>query len=369
MTTASTQPTADMELHSQVIQQLLQSMDCAQYLKDSLSQFLGNITTNVNHKDLAYHLFCIVTLYISKQTTLDNEQMSVLCRSAYYQPTSTAFGDLLAPAIEQLRQDWSESNASSESLGAPLQIEDVDMSEDPDNVSQALSISRSITPDRFVREAEKCLLVASNFSGAVSSKDSKDIANLKSQYPFGYRLMTGQGWSSQSGLGPDGSGIQAPLDENTLAHTFRYRESPTGLGYTNKPSSKIPGNDNHTAPSGKQAEAFVDPASAAWHQYTVDPRGGDLTAKPDYMYDINTTLPREAVHSHLLRTGINSGVKTIIQDQCVIHDKWRDISNHTSALQIKKSVPQKMPKTTTETTLKTPRTFVLDGNSNGFTGW
>ena len=58
--TAPTQQREGLGLCSEVIDQLLQSVDCTQHLKDSLGQFLSNITADANHKHLAYHLFCTV---------------------------------------------------------------------------------------------------------------------------------------------------------------------------------------------------------------------------------------------------------------------------------------------------------------------
>ncbi|KAI3328392.1 hypothetical protein F4824DRAFT_493174 [Ustulina deusta] len=361
MATTSTLHEADLEFRNEVISKLLDSVDCAKHMKDSFGQFLGSITADANHKHLAYHLFCIVTLYISKQTTLDEEQMSVLCR-----------------IIEQLRQEWGDGDASSETSAASLYTKNDDVcskqsaspstaalprteaggtmnfaaksvvSGEANNICEALqniSIARSTTPDSFVREAEKCILTSPSFHGAVGSKDTAD---LESQYPFGYRLMTEQGWSGQSGLGADGSGIQRPLDAYTLSRVFKDHESPVGLGYALNAGKKVPTNGNSTGESKKQTNGFAG-ASTAWNQYVTDPRTGDETAKSGYNYEAAINAPRGTRVDYGKRIQTKGKTKTIVQDQCVINDNWKDTSNYASTPQAQKNMSQgisgKTPKT------------------------
>ncbi|KAI1426918.1 hypothetical protein F5Y12DRAFT_793645 [Xylaria sp. FL1777] len=344
---------ADLEFRNEVIDKLLGSVDCGKTMKDSFGQFLRNITADANHKHLAYHLFCIVTLYISKQTTLDEEQMSILCR-----------------IVEQMRQEWSGSNASSENSTAPLYTEEEDVfSEQPvsssvatlphtqaggamaivskdvltgdaNNVSEALhrlSISRSPTPDSFVRGTGKCTVAVSNFHKGIGSKVKEE--DLKSQYPFGYRLMTKQGWAAESGLGPYGSGIPRPLDAHVLTLGLRDHESPTGLGYAPNASTKLPVDEDCTAEAERQMDGPVGISTKKWHRYVEDPRAGDETAKSSYTYNTAIKAPQGTGVGHGKTTKTNGNIKTIVQGECVIKDKWKDTSNYTSASQAQETVP------------------------------
>ncbi|KAI0189339.1 hypothetical protein EV127DRAFT_408876 [Xylaria flabelliformis] len=333
---------ADINFRREVINQLVNSVDCTEHLKTSFRQFLGNITADVKHKDLAYHLFLTTTLYISKKVVLDEEQMAVICRT-----------------VEQLRQEWSNEGASSEPSNTTSHIrvsEHDDMYPSPFSVAPSLRVepedaitpaaskvadgdvgsmcdtlerirfSRSTTPDSFVREAEKHVLVAPNFHEAVQPKDTAD---LSSQYPYGYKLMRKQGWSNRSGLGPDGSGIQRPIDAYALANFLGENESPTGIGFASKPSSTAPTNGNSAGKLEKRTNK-VTAAVSPWRQYAADPYTGDKSAKNGYRNNdaISTVQPN---------TETDGNTNTIDQDQCVIKDVWKDTSKHKSTHHIQKN--------------------------------
>ncbi|KAJ8128965.1 hypothetical protein O1611_g4666 [Lasiodiplodia mahajangana] len=318
-------PQVDIEFRNEVIDQLLVSVDHAKDLKASVGQFLANITAKTNHRHLAYHLFCTITLYISKQTTLDEEQMIVLCR-----------------IIEQLQREWSGDDATSGHPNVSPYTSTADSDDtwpkrnfrpvlphaEPDRIGTSdaknaagddienlcgaldpMNIARSTTPDSFVREARRHTLTAPNFHNAVIQEDASD---LKSQYPFGHRLMTKQGWSQQSGLGPDGTGIQRPIDADIVAHTFQESKSSVGLGYT-----KAQANDSPTE-TRKQTDALPSTAPA-WHQYVADPNTGDKRARNMYRYE-GSSGTAGAIRGQLTPT--NANVKTIVQGQYTINDSW-----------------------------------------------
>ncbi|KAI0972577.1 hypothetical protein F4678DRAFT_460145 [Xylaria arbuscula] len=379
MATESALREADLDFRNEVIDKLLDSVDCAKHLKDSFRQFLANITANANHKDLAYHLFCIVTLYLSKKTTLDDEQISAVCR-----------------IIEQLRREWGGSDTSSANSPVPLYTEDGDgysgklgsssgvattpipeaggamifatqdvASSDADEMCDALhqfSIGRSATPEGFVRGAGKCILSIPDFHKGIVSNDETD---LKSHYPFGYRLMTGQGWSSQSGLGPNGSGIQRPLDAFSSANMHGDYESPIGLGYASKASDTASKNGKPRQISKEKVNGSVNTATA-WNQYGKDPRAGDEVAKPGYKFSaaINTTRTRTA-HANSTRT--DGDLKVIIQGQCEINDNWKDTSNYKAASQSQKKVSQGAFEKATKPPFEDSHVFVpYSGRSQGW---
>ncbi|KAI1756750.1 hypothetical protein F4782DRAFT_549218 [Xylaria castorea] len=369
---------ADVDFRCEVINRLVNSVDCAEHLKTSFQQFLGNITADVKPKDLAYHLFLTITLYISKKVVLDKEQMSVICRT-----------------VEQLRQEWSDKGASSEHLNTlPYVPEHDDMHPrsfsvatslraepedsmtpatsnvaegDVDSVCDALEriqFSRSTTPDSFVREAEKHALVTPNFHEAIQPKDTAD---LSSQYPYGYKLMSKQGWSNRSGLGPDGSGIQRPIDAHALAHPFGDNESPTGIGFASKSSSKAPTNGNPTKKSEKQMDDFAGAASP-WRQYVADPDNGDKSAKNGYVSNnaINTAQGNSVLQGATTQT--NGNTKTTFQDQCVVTDIWKDSSKHKSTHHVQKNAaPHASPCETAKAPSKNTNAFIPCTGTSG--GW
>ncbi|KAI0537603.1 hypothetical protein GGR58DRAFT_471185 [Xylaria digitata] len=350
MATTSDSNEADLEFRNEVIDKLLDSVDCTKYLKDSFGQFLGNITVNTNHKQLAFHLFCTVTLYISKQTTLDQEQMSVLCR-----------------IIGKLRQEWSDGDASSEHSIAPSYTEnnvvcpkrsassgsttlpcaEVDdamastakgaVGDDIGSVCETLkhtNIACPSTPENFVRGAEKHIPGTSNFDQAINSKDVDD---LKSQYPFGYRLMAKQGWSDSSGLGPNGTGIRRPIHTDTSTGVFRDRDSPLGLGYLPKASSNIIV-DGSRPENAEQTKRFTSTATT-WHQYVAEylTRGGTAETNDQSDHATNLMRPTRLAHKASTQTQTipsstgNSKTKIIVQDECVINDVWKDTSKYACA--------------------------------------
>ncbi|KAI0872655.1 hypothetical protein GGS24DRAFT_466567 [Hypoxylon argillaceum] len=349
MAVASNLHETDMEFRNEVIDQLLHSVDCARHFKASLGQFLANVTTDANHKHLAYHLFCTVTLYISRKTTLDEEQMTVLCR-----------------IIEQLRHEWGGDNASSESSHTPphtIRTTDHDdvlpkqghtsstatvpraeagytmnsTSKDiakAGNVCEAVEntkITRSTTPDSFVRAAKKHTPTTPNFHEAVTPEDKAD---LKSQYPFGHRLMTKQGWSHRSGLGPDGSGIQRPIDADVLARAI-------GPAYAPKASGEAHANDNYTDETRTRADSSNGKARA-WHQYVADPDTGDKSAKKGYGYDETADTTGRIRGTHGINASNNSNSRTFSQDNYVINDSWRGVSNRRSSPHVQDHVPYKV---------------------------
>ncbi|KAI1312585.1 hypothetical protein F5Y03DRAFT_241648 [Xylaria venustula] len=343
---------ADFEFRNEVIDKLLDSVDCAKHLKDSFRQFLGNITTGTNHEDLAYHLFCIVTLYLSKKTNLDDEQMSAICR-----------------IIEQLRREWGGSDTSAVNSPVPLYTEDKDgyfrktgspsgvatmpvpeaggamvfaaqnvASSGADEICDTLhqiSIGRSATPEGFVRGADNCIISTPDFHKGIISDDETD---LKSHYPFGYRVMAGQGWSSQDGLGPNGFGIQRPLDAITLANMHGDHESPIGLGYASKANDTASMNGKSEHNSKEQVKVSVNKATA-WHQYGKDPRAGDEVAKSGYKFRTAIDTSRTNI-THTDRKQKEGGLKVIIQGQCAINDKWKDTSKDKGVSQSQRNMSQ-----------------------------
>ncbi|GAP86222.1 hypothetical protein SAMD00023353_0303650 [Rosellinia necatrix] len=313
---------ADLEFRNGVIKHLIDSVDCTEHLGVSLEQFLGNITAGVNHKHLAYHLFCIVNLYIAKQTTLDQEQMSAIRR-----------------IIEQLREEWSNNTTSlgcsstqphtsfpihsdkpcawRESFPSP-RTELIDATEhDVESVCEALNhvdIAHPSTPDRFVREDEKYMLKPTNFHEAVESKEMDD---LKSQYPFGHRVMRGQGWLASRGLGPDGLGIPRPLDTNLLIRDLKHHESPHGLGYVPKTYENAHTMSDSTKGTAEKTEAPVSPVKA-WQEYVADHRIDDRATKTSRGYE-----PR--IDASSVATALTDDcIKATVQDQYVINDIWKN---------------------------------------------
>ncbi|TRX96665.1 hypothetical protein FHL15_002567 [Xylaria flabelliformis] len=339
---------ADINFRREVINQLVNSVDCTEHLKTSFRQFLGNITADVKHKDLAYHLFLTTTLYISKKVVLDGEQMSVICRT-----------------VEQLRQEWSNEGASSElsSTISHTRVSEHDMHPSPfsdapslrvepeDAITPAASkvaegdvgsmcdtlerirFSRSTTPASFVREAEKHVLVAPNFHEAIQPEDTAD---LSSQYPYGYRLMRKQGWSNRSGLGPDGSGIQRPIDASALASFLGDNESLTDMEFASKSSSPAPTNGIIAGKLEKRTNKVAAGVSP-WRQYAADPYTGDISAKNGYGNNdrISTAQPNTLLQG--VTTETDGNTNTIDRDQCVIKDVWKDTSKHKSTRHIQKN--------------------------------
>ncbi|KAI1356569.1 hypothetical protein F5Y01DRAFT_309978 [Xylaria sp. FL0043] len=341
---------ADLDFRNEVIEKLLASVGWPQHLKDSLGQFLHVATADANHKHLAYHLFCIATLYISKQINLDEEQQSVICRT-----------------VEQLRRDWGGGDAPSENL--PLRGENGHSkqtavsntitnghfeqngsaghavephAEDEGAVAStgkdlatggvneacpapdSPSIARSATPDSFVRGGEKCILEGPNFHGAVSSDDGTD---LKSQYPFGFRLMSKQGWGQQNGLGPDGSGIPRPLDANTVRNAYGLNEPPIGLGYEGQINGKKTVLKEEKLPGSYAGKA------KAWKSYVEDPRTGDEKARSDSKCDTAGVARHEIVPK-------KGDTKLIFQDDNIITDTWKSSSDPRRASRTQKNAQQ-----------------------------
>ncbi|KAI0555334.1 hypothetical protein F4679DRAFT_523354 [Xylaria curta] len=338
---------ADINFHHEVINQLANSMGCAEHLEIAVRSFLSAITTNVKYKDLAYHIFLTVTLYISKKVILDEEQMSVICRT-----------------VEQLRQEWGNEGASSELSNSYMRVpKQDDMHPNPLNVAPSLrtelgdaitpavnnvtegdigsvcdvlervQFSRSDTPDSFVREAEKHVLVAPNFHGAIQPKDTAD---LSSQYPYGYKLMRKQGWSNQSGLGPDGSGIQRPIDADAMAHCFGDNESSAGIGFASKSNSKAHTNGNSSGKPEKQTNESSG-AVSPWRKYTADPYIGDKSAKDSYGNNAINATQRDKVPRRATTETNGNTHTTTDQDQCVIKDTWVDTSKHKSTHHVHKN--------------------------------
>lgn len=269
-------------------------------------------------------------------------------------------------AIEQLRREWSDDNVSTKNDTATLSTKGDVISDDAEDVCQALQhciLARSTTPYGFVREMEEWALAPTNFHEAVGSKDT---AHLESQYPFGYRVMTRQGWEDKGGLGPHGSGIPSPLDGETLALAYRDPETSTGLGYATKASTKVTENDTFTQATNKRINMVADPASTAWHKYAEDPFAGDLAARSNYVYD-ETSVPRRAVLSRSLPTETDGNVNIIVQGQWIIEDTWKDTSNHLSDPDSKKDVSEEIPIIKSETIITEPWNFA--GSNTSFNGW
>ncbi|KAI1118732.1 hypothetical protein F5Y14DRAFT_178235 [Nemania sp. NC0429] len=306
---------ADSEFPNEVIEQILRSVDCDKRMKASLGQFLGNVTANANHKHLAYHLFCTVILYVSKHTTLNEEEMSVLCR-----------------IIGQLRQEWSSDDASPEKFDEPLCVGTADHDEvspkhsleatkhveggdvdDFPEVPDHAQIPRPITPiPGFMREAERHTPATPNFHDAMSSKDKAD---LESQYPFGHRLMTKQGWSNQRGLGPDGSGIQRPIDAYIFAGSFTSSGCPAR-----------PGRDPET--NGRSiAHKCHSQKVTAWHQYSANPDLGDRIADIHYRGHDTADGTGQIQVDHPTAAPASSSIKSITQD-----DNQKVIPTHRNKL-------------------------------------
>ncbi|KAI0410311.1 hypothetical protein F5X98DRAFT_368885 [Xylaria grammica] len=390
MAMPSSSQTADLEFRSEVINKLLDSVDCAKNLKNSFRQFLLNITADANHTHLAYHLFCTVTLYISQRITLDEEQMSVLCR-----------------IIGQLRQEWGDSNAPSEHSTTSSYNEDIVVrpektvlpgspnlpctevrgaialaAEDAANndigyileTLEHANIARSGTPDNFVREVEKHVPAAFNFQRAANMDST---AGLESQYPFGYRLMAKQGWSGHSGLGPNGTGIRGPIDADTTACVFRIQDSPRGLGYTPKANSNAPLGGASTEKTEKQINEFAG-ARAAWPHHVADTRTGDKTARTVYRHDSSTTnlvqptrlVQGAPIHTQVVSsTTTNNNTKTIIRDKYVTNDNWKDTSNYASTPHAQKNVSREIWGKTVKPPFVEAGDFVPCGGSSAEEGW
>lgn len=229
--------------------------------------------------------------------------------------------------IEQLRKEWSNDDASPEKFNEPLCAGPADHDEvcpkqsleatenieggDVDNIRGVLKhakVPRPITPNGFVREAAKHTPAAPNFREAMRSKDKAD---LESQYPFGHRLMTKQGWSGQNGLGPDGSGIQRPIDADILARHFTESESPAGLGCETDTNGKSPAHKTHRQ------------NITAWHQYAADPHKGDKTAQAICRNHDTADGAEKLKVAHPAAASTSANSKTIIQNGFIIRDNWK----------------------------------------------
>ncbi|KAI1281093.1 hypothetical protein F5Y07DRAFT_355359 [Xylaria sp. FL0933] len=344
---------ADLDFRTEVIEKLLASVGWPQHLKDSLGQFLHVATADANHKHLAYHLFCIATLYISKQTTLDEEQQSVICRTVGQLRRDWGGGDVpsenppshgetgnskQAAVSDTITNGHFEQNGSAGHAIEPhaeaegtVAFTGKDLATgDVNEGCPALhspSIARSATPDSFVRGGEKCILEGPNFHGAVSSDDGTD---LKSQYPFGFRLMSKQGWGQQNGLGPDGSGIPRPLDANTVRHTYGIHESPVGLGYEGQTNGK-----KTILKEEKPPGSYGDKAKA-WKSYVADPRTGDEEARSDSKCDTAEVTRHEMVPK-------KGDTKIILQNDNIITDTWKRSSDSPRASQTQKNAQPEVP--------------------------
>ncbi|KAJ2986448.1 hypothetical protein NUW58_g5021 [Xylaria curta] len=334
----------DSRFRHGVIDYLLEPIDCPDYVKASVREFLRAITTKTMHKHLAYHLFCTINIFISRRTILDEEQRSVLRRTT-----------------EQLLQEWSDNNTSPDSSHTPPLHTGVSVHSDAspkqstpintvnslhtepghvlgsdterlargdvDNLCEAFNrivFARSSTPRSFVRATEKRVLATPRSHEAISSEDA---AHLESQYPFGYNLMTKQGWSDSEGLGPDGSGIRRPIDAHYVTRGFRDHGSSAGLGLASNASSRVLTNGNSTRHAMKQANTLASPA-ALRNQYIADPHAGDKTAK---------TVSRAIIRQNAENNTTN---EAIAQDQYLIEDKWKDTSNNTSTYYTRENFPK-----------------------------
>lgn len=164
-------------------------------------------------------------------------------------------------------------------------------------VLEHVKISRPITPTGFVREVRRHSPATPNFRNATKSNDKAD---LESQYPFGHRLMTKQGWSDRSGLGPDGSGIQRPIDVDVRARNLTKSPRPAGLGYEPSPNRRSLAHKNR-----KQKVT-------AWHQYAADPHIGDKTAEKVYEGHETADGAEQTKVAHTAATPASANSKTII---------------------------------------------------------
>ncbi|KAI0404164.1 hypothetical protein F4802DRAFT_615961 [Xylaria palmicola] len=344
--------TADLEFRDEILSRLVGHLDCDEDLRASLRLFLTGITADANNKHLAYHLFCSVTLYISKYITLSQEQMSAVCQ-----------------IIEKLRKEWGDDDPVAETSNGQSSTRTPEHDvfsgrSDPysaatsplvnsevtgipairnitgcnvDNVCEKLEsadfASRTF-PRSFVPKAEKHVPIPPNFHDAVKSDDT---ATLKSKYPFGYRVMRQQGWSDQTGLGRDRSGIQQPIDAHALAQGFKD-ESLFELGYARKAHSRVSTNKTPLEKAEKNPnESGGMPTS--WHQYVSDPNAGDKTAKTVYGQSDAVKHQRVPV---AIRTTLQAkaGTKVITQDQYAINDNWKDTSKNKNASHAQGIIPQ-----------------------------
>ncbi|KAI3329197.1 hypothetical protein HD806DRAFT_275579 [Xylariaceae sp. AK1471] len=356
-------PLEDLHFRKDIIGRLLESIGGDEELKVLFEQFLGNVTANADHKKLAYHLFCSVTVYISKHTTLDEQQDSALCG-----------------LIRQLHQEWIDDDAPPKYSKTPSHIETlyyddvcpgqsassgaagpsgintvadakaaaVDASDvargdivDTLKISEMCEafertdIARSTTPHGFVREAEKYIPASPNFHRDVSPKDTVD---LKARYPFGHRLMAKHGYDDQNGLGIDGSGIQRPIDASKLAHDVRGRDAPLGLGYEPKGKGKAPVNGCSTFETGKPTTGSTGLA-VAWRKYVANPHAGDTTAKEVYALRGAKNSALQTIPTNGMNAAQHgSTTKTIVHEECIINDTWKDTtksSGHTQNQEVK----------------------------------
>lgn len=237
-----------------------------------------------------------------------------------------------------------------QSLDATKDIEGGDF----DNIRGVLEhakIPRPITPIGFVREAGKHTPTTPKIPEAMKSKDKAD---LESQYPFGHRLMTKQGWLDQSGLGPDGSGIQRPIGADILARNLTEGEYPAGLGYKPKTNGISLAHRNH----GQKV--------TAWYQDAADPHIGAKTVCRDHDAADGAGQIKVA-HPIAALTSANS--KTIIQDRYIIYDNWKVTPTHRNTPRARDNASHRiLGKMAKEPSEKTS-VFVPHSDDSSFKGW
>ncbi|KAI0200056.1 hypothetical protein F4808DRAFT_176002 [Astrocystis sublimbata] len=331
-------------------------------MKNSLQQFLESITASVKPKDLAYHLFLTVTLYVSKKVSLDEEQMSVMFRTA-----------------QQLQQEWGAEAISAKPADTPsctgptfnndptmttaLSVDTPPLTEQENSVTSpasivaiacegigSLDLGRSTTPDGFVREAEKHTPADVDFHGC---SETIGKADLGARYPFGHKVLSSQGWSDPKGLGPDESGIQRPIDIYAQARNLLGNQCTVGSESPPKSGSHAP----TKGVSAKEVDTQINetPATAAlspWRRYALNPQAGDDSAKKAYRDKVGTVQKDGRTHGPLVHTNGNESygeTKITVQNQCIINDTWRDTSKRKSTrLARNRTSPQETSRETAE---------------------
>lgn len=254
---------ANLAFRSDVINRLLESTDLPDHVKASVGGFLGSITTDTKHEALAYHLFCTVIVYISERITLGDEQEFVLTQ-----------------VIEKIRQEWKSEAPSDTKAG-----------HDPHEAA-----------------------------------GKKGTSRLEAHYPYGYRVMTEQGWSDQKGLGPNESGIPEPIDIDTRGRASVGPQSSIGLGY-----KKNAVNDTSTTGEGREKpQRNVKASAVAWNDYTMNPRTGDETAKSAYTYDGKTDKKSHVGSAEGAAASANASVEISAEGQYVLNDEWKPTSPRTT---------------------------------------
>ncbi|CAJ2501334.1 Uu.00g041870.m01.CDS01 [Anthostomella pinea] len=369
---------------------MLNSILAEANISDDDKEFIGNfIADKVNEQDattIAYRSLCSISAFLDSQGFLTGIQRAVLVKLVEdlwsridRAGPVLAIEDAPAPVgndeTGNKEDGMSTSKACDEQEAQDLQefldfqgaqeAKDAQAAQDARGTQDAQAVASSATTPRndggadilaqgindvslndnaptpgFVKEKEAYQPKPVNFhahtvDAGKGTSPTKSVfrlgQELKQAYPFAHRLMKEQGWTPGRGLGPDGTGIQKPIDAHSLAGIDKTIVAADGVGHSGRkaaedhnavarddeqrldyhlshlrdymfptvespprrvsaparsaaPTAPVKGSEMtmQSAQSHQTGQAQGGTGPTAWSQYTKDPRAGDASAKPGY---------------------------------------------------------------------------------------